>query len=338
MSFGQPQLLWLLLLAPALAALSAWIWRRRATAEAAWVARALWGRLRRGQMRPLALNVGLPALAVALLVSALARPRWGETTQTVERQGVDIVFVLDTSRSMAVADVAPTRLWVAQSMIRRLAAALPGHRVALVQAEGTGVVLSPLTTDTAVLDLLLDGVEAGSAPIPGTRLEPALERALKLFPEGGHQFRALVVLSDGEVHGESLAGIAAKLKEAGITVHAVAVGTTAGGPVPTGDATAGYKRDREGKVVVSRLEEDSLAALVKASGGTLIEARNANSDPGPIVAQIRRMETRAIDSQTVTSLGERFQWPLALALLALGLAATLSPFTAAPPRRREEES
>ena len=336
MTFAEPRLLWLLLLGPAAAALAAWCWRRRTTAEAAWVARALWGRLRRGQPRPLALTIALPALAVALVVLALARPRWGETTQTVEREGIDLVFVLDTSRSMAVADVTPNRLWVAQSLVRRIAAALPGHRVALVQAEGTGVVLAPLTTDTAVLDLLLDGLEAGSAPVPGTRLEPALERALALYPEGGHQHRALVVLSDGEVHGEALGAVARKLEETGVAVHAVAVGTATGGPVPVGDPSAGFKRDRAGRVVVSRREEGSLAALVKATGGALVEVENANADPGPIVARLRRMETRALGEQQVTTLGERFQWPLGLAAALLALSVALSPFAGSGTRPRRE--
>ncbi len=100
---------------------------------------------------------------------ALAQPRWGESEQKIERHGVDVVFVLDTSLSMATTDLPPNRLWVAQTLVRRLVQALPGHRVALVQAEGDGVVMVPLTADSAVLDLVLDAVLPGSLPTPGHR-------------------------------------------------------------------------------------------------------------------------------------------------------------------------
>src|SRR6188508_2008979 len=185
MNFADPRLLWLALAAPAGALVAYWLITRRARAEAAWVARAVEPRLRPGERpRPrllAALLVGFAILGAAL---ALARPRWGESTETVEQKGVDIVFVLDTSASMGAYDVTPSRLWLAQSLVRRMAAELPGNRVALVQAEGVGVVMAPLTVDTAVLDLLLDAVEPGSLPVPGSQIGPALERAVALFPEG----------------------------------------------------------------------------------------------------------------------------------------------------------
>ena len=98
-------------------------------------------------------------------------------------------------------DVAPSRLFVAKALVRRMVRALPGNRVGLVQAEGTGVVLAPLTLDGGVLDLLLDTVEPGSLPTPGTELAPGLETALRLFGEESEKHRVLVVLSDGEDHG-----------------------------------------------------------------------------------------------------------------------------------------
>ncbi len=327
MKFGTPLHLWALLLVPALVALFWWAHgvRRRKLHE--FLAPLLAARLTPSvSTQRRIVKEGMITAALAIVLLAAARPQWGYTWEKLERRGIELVIVLDTSRSMAVADVTPNRLWVAQSLVRRIAAALPGHRVALVQAEGTGVVLAPLTTDTAVLDLPLDGLEAGPAPVPGTRLEPALERALALYLEGGHQHRALVVLSDGEVHGEALGAVARKLEETGVAVHAVAVGTATGGPVPVGDPSAGFKRDRAGRVVVSRREEGSLAALVKATGGALVEVENANADPGPIGLRLRRMETRALGEQQVTTLGERFQWPLGLAAALLALSVALSPF------------
>lgn len=327
MSFAEPLLLWLAVVAPLAATLAAWRWRRRFAAEAAWVARGLWTRLRvGGQPRALALVVGLPALALLAIALGLARPRWGSVTEQVERQGVDVIFVLDSSQSMAAGDVTPSRFWVAGSLVRRMVAALPGDRVALVQAEGTGVVLAPLTVDAAAIDLVLDGVEPGSAPLPGTRLAPALERALGLFPEGGRQHRAIVIASDGEIHGEALAAVARKLSEAGVVTHALAIGTASGAPVPQGGGPGEFKRGRDGRVVVSRLHRESLAELARATGGTLVDVESADADPGPIVRRLQAMARRAIDTETVSTLEERFQWPLAAATAALALALALSPF------------
>ena len=233
MNFAEPSLLWLALAAPVAAVAALWLQRRRATAEAAWASRAIESRLRSGSRprRPLwaALLLGIATLGIVL---ALARPRWGESIEQIDQRGVDIVFVVDTSASMGTYDVLPSRIWVAQSLVRRLAQQLPGNRVALVQAEGVGVVMAPLTVDIAVLDLLLDVIEPGSLPLPGTQFAPALRRAIDLFPAGHDKQRVVVLLSDGEDHDEPLGTILDQLVEAGIVVHTVGVGTTQGARSP----------------------------------------------------------------------------------------------------------
>lgn len=329
MSFAKPDLLWLLLLAPAVAALAAALWRRRLAADAAWASRGLWDRLLPAYApRRISLSVALLALAVAGAGSALARPRWGTGEQTVERRGVDVVFLLDSSLSMSAQDVQPSRLFVAKSLVRRMIRELPGNRVGLVQAEGTGVILAPLTLDGGVLDLLLDTVEPGSLETPGTALAPGLETALRLFGEGGEKHRALVVLSDGEDHGGGVRDRIARLEESGVVVHAFGVGTTEGARLPV-PGSSGFKRDAEGNLVRSRLHEETLEDLVRGTGGTYLRATSAAADPTPILRQIDRMEKRTMESQTLSTLEERFQWPLALAALALLLHLAFGPFAAA---------
>ncbi len=331
MDFADPKILWLLLLAPAAAMLAAWHWRRRLRATAAWAARGLWSRLLPSyRPRRLAISVALLATVLFGLAIALARPRWGESETQVERQGVDVVFVLDTSLSMATRDVMPSRLWVGQTLIRSLVQALPGNRVALVQAEGDGVVMVPLTLDAAVIDLLLDAVQAGSLPTPGTELAAALDKALELFPEGAEKHRVLVLVSDGEDHGSDLKQIADRLGDSGTVLHAIGIGTPEGKPLELPPTKAGgpleYKRDEAGKVVVSRLQETNLEALTRATGGLYLRATSAAANAEPIASRILDMERRRFSAETISALEERYQWPLSLSIVALCLFLLVPPF------------
>ncbi len=337
MNFAEPRLLWLALAAPLAGFAALWLQRRRAAAEAAWASRAIEPRLRSGSRprRPLwaAILLGVATLGIVL---ALARPRWGESIEQIDQRGVDIVFVVDTSASMATYDVLPSRIWLAQSLVRRMAQQLPGNRVALVQAEGVGVVMAPLTVDVAVLDLLLDAVEPGSLPLPGTQFAPALRRAIALFPAGHDKQRVMVLLSDGEDHDEELGAIVAELLEAGVVLHTIGVGTTQGAPVPVSGREGEFKRTAAGEVVISRLQPGVLERLAQETGGTYLEAANANTDPRPILDRIQSMQKRSLASSTVATLEERFQWPVALAAAALALWLLLTPYTKWPLHKAPE--
>jgi Ca-activated chloride channel homolog len=331
MIFAEPRFVWLAVLAPLAAAAAWWLWRRRLQASAAWASRALWDRLL-PSYSPSRLSVSIAFLGLAVLGTslALARPRWGTGQHKVERRGVDLVFLVDSSLSMAAFDVPPSRLFVAKSLVRRMTRAMPGNRVGLVQAEGAGVALAPLTLDGGVIDLLLDTIEPGSLPTPGTELASGLDTAIRLFGAGSEKHRVLVILSDGEDHGGGLEKEAGRLRDEGIAVYAFGIGTPNGGPVPVsgtgGNGKGGYKRDAEGNVVISRLHEDVLENLARSTGGTYVRVTSAAADPGPVVARIDRMEKRTLDSNEVTSLEERFQWPLAVAAMALLSYLGLGPF------------
>ncbi len=331
MSFAAPQWLWLCLAAPLAAAAAGWCWRRRLAATAAWAARPLWDRLLPGYRQPrLWGSTILLCLAVLGIVLALARPRWGGPASRLgverfETVGPDVVFVLDTSLSMATRDLSPNRLWVAQTLIRRLVRELAGSRLALVQAEGAGVVMVPLTTDGGVIELVLDAVQPGSLPVPGTELAPALHEAVALFPADGDRHRVVVLVSDGEDHGAGLDRAAGELRRAGVVVHALGVGTLEGKPLEM-PGEVEYKRDADGRVVVSRLREDALEALCRGTGGLYLRATGAAADLAPLGAAIRAMETRGAGGETVDTRPERFQWPLALAIAALVLQLAVPPF------------
>lgn len=333
MKLAAPEWLALLLLLPLVALLGGLVYRRRLRATVSFAARGLWANLFPGH-RPSRIWTSVAALALAAGFAGLTltQPRWGQSEQQIERHGVDVVFVLDTSLSMATTDLPPNRLFVGQTLVRRLVQALPGHRVALVQAEGDGVVMVPLTADAAVIDLVLDAVLPGSLPTPGTELTPAIERALTLFGADSNKHNVLVLLSDGEDHGTALDGAIAKLKERGVTVHTIGVGTLEGKPLEMPLESPGlpmqYKRDEEGNVVVSRLIEKGLETLAGQTGGLYLRATSAATDPTPIVDRINAMEHKTFGSETISTLEERFQWPLTLAIAFLVLHLLIGPFRA----------
>jgi Ca-activated chloride channel family protein len=329
MSFGDPTLLWLALLAPVVAWAAFALWQTRLAADAAWASRSLWGRLLPDYV-PNRLTLAVVTLAVAVLgvALALARPRWGEGEQKVERRGVDVIFLVDSSLSMGALDASPSRLFVAKSLVRRMVRQMPGNRVGLVQTEGDSLVLAPLTLDGGVLDLLLDAVDPGSLPTPGTELAPGVETALRLFGEGSEKHRVLVMVSDGEDFGGGLESEIARLKEEGVVVFAFGVGSPQGAPVPIPGGNGELKKDAEGNVVVSKLNEGNLEKLARATGGSYLRATSAALDPTPVIRQIDRMEKRTIESQSLSTLAERFQWPLALAALALLAHLGFGPFRA----------
>jgi Ca-activated chloride channel family protein len=329
MTFAHTDPLWLVLLAPLAVLAAAWLWRRQLRAIAAWSAIGLWHRLDLTyRRRTLAISLSMLAIAILGTSLALSRPRWGSIEQMVERRGVDIVFVLDSSLSMQARDVAPSRMDIGKALVRRLVAGLPGHRMALVQAEGKGLVLSPLTVDTAVIDLLLDTVYPASLPEPGTRLGSALGQALTLFPPEGEKHRVLVLVSDGEDHGSNWKASLSKLTDAGVIVHALGVGTRKGSPIQLqGEEDIRYKQDSKGHVVVSKLNSDMLRAVADTSGGLYIEVDSPTADPGPLVAAINSMQKRTVSGEVLDIAAERFQWPLALAAAATALFLAFPPLT-----------
>lgn len=318
MTFTHPELLGLLVFVPVVAVWTILYWRRRQAREAHWVGRPLQNRLRRGgPPRPPWFLAVLAASVVGSLVVALARPRWGTVEEQVERRGVDVVLVLDTSLSMAAPDAPPNRFSVAQALARRLLQGLPGNRFGLVQAEGIGTVLLPLTEDAAAVELLLDVLEPGSAPLPGTLLAPALERALELFPQEGTRNRVIVVLSDGEDQGSPVAGVRQRLVDAGVQVHTLGIGTVRGAPIPLPASAGEVKRDASGGVVVTRLVESTLQELSTATGGLYLRASSPGADLTSVVEAIRNLrgQVRTLELRTVGE--ERFQIPLSLGVLAI---------------------
>jgi Ca-activated chloride channel family protein len=272
-NWRQPE--WLNLL-PLIAVAAGW-WRyrrgplRRASRRLdAYAERRFWPLLVRG---PQAARAGAPAsasmapwIAMALLVLALAGPRWLHEKQTVFREGADIAVVMDISRSMDSQDVMPGRLTRAKEELRDLLARLHGDRVALVVFAGRAFTIVPLTADYSAVARFADQVTPDMASDQGSDLAAGLMQARRALQSARGRGRAVVLMSDGGDHDHAKAlAAAARLGRAGIPMFILGVGTPDGGLIPAGDGR--FVHDARGRAVLSRLHENHLKALAQAAGG-----------------------------------------------------------------------
>ena len=325
MKWGNVQLLvWLPLALPLTWALFALLRRRRA-ALAQLVDPALLGVLAPAWNPARAKSrLVLRMLALALLVLALARPQWGFHWEEVRRKGLDLMVVLDTSRSMMASDIKPTRLQQAKWGIRDLLRNLRGDRVGLVPFAGSSILQCPLTIDYAAFAMTLDDVYSGIIPRGGTAVEQALRTALAAFPADGAADRVVLLVTDGEDHEGDPLALLPELKEKGIRVYTIGIGTLEGEMVPAGDNQGGYFKDRQGQIVKTALKEDVLQKLALGTGGTYV--RSAPGDTGlervfnESIANLKRSEQ---ETRTAKIYEERFVWPIAAALLLLAWEALL---------------
>ncbi len=330
MRFAEPAILWALFAVPLLALLFAYTGLRRRRALGAFAGSEAHVVRFRGEVstnRRAAKSIAV-LVAVAAAIVAAARPQWGQGTETITRKGIDLALVLDTSKSMAAADVAPSRLARGVRAASSLLDRLEGDRIALVTFAGKSAVSCPLTLDHEAVRLFLDAVDVEAVSVPGTALAAAIEAGVRALgpstTEGTEaKGRALIVISDGEDHEGGVEGAILAAKRAGIVVYGIGCGTDQGAPIPQGESGA-YKKDAQGKLVTTRLDERPLRSLAVETGGKYYRATGAEGEVEEIAKALEAMDASGSKTVLRTRWVERFQIPLAIALFALILETLIS--------------
>jgi len=321
MRFSDPQYFHLLWLVPALGLLLWTAARRRRMLVSRFAAPELTRRLA-APFLPGVRGLRTAALLAAftLLVIALARPQYGKQAVILKREGRDVVFLLDTSLSMLADDIKPNRLSRARFEITSLLSRLEGDRVSLVPFAGDAFVLCPLTTDYSALALFMEGVDTDIISQPGTNIAGALEAGAEAFDKKERKYRVMILITDGEqLEGDALE-IARKIRQQGIRIYTIGIGTPDGVPIPVVDAggsVTDYKRDSRGGVVMSRLVEPLLVDLAHAGGGEYYRAGRNAIELDRIFEDIKKLEKRELESREFSLYHDRFQWFLGAALLLL---------------------
>ncbi|UCD22959.1 MAG: VWA domain-containing protein [Gemmatimonadota bacterium] len=319
--FGSTELLFAYVLIPVLVVFL-WLairWKRKALLQ--FGEHDLVQRLTRtASQRVQSTKLLLLVVAVAASVTALARPQFGTRVETVRREGQDVIVALDLSNSMLAEDIAPNRLQRAKLAVAQLIERLDGDRIGLIAFAGEAFVQSPLTSDYSAAMLFLNAMEPGIVPIQGTNLGAALEVALDAFDEASQQHRVLIVITDGEDHEGEIESVVERAGDMGIQIHAVGIGSQEGVPIPEFDdlgRRSGFKRDADGSVVTTRLDEETLQRIARLTGGSYFRATGSGRALNALADEIVTQEGREFEAQQVTQFEEQYQVFLGLAILLL---------------------
>ncbi|HPQ41610.1 MAG TPA: VWA domain-containing protein [bacterium] len=261
--------------------------------------------------------------ALVMILAALGRPQWGSRQEEVHQQGIDLVLCVDTSESMKAQDVAPSRLDKARSVIGSLLSQLGGNRVGLVGFATTTRLHCPLTLDFRGLRSILDHSFSFG---PGTDVEAAIAACVRVLEHSDARSRAVVLISDGEDHGGDLDNAIDMARKNGIRIFTLGIGTPEGGPIPLGDGEAdGYKK-KDGELVWTRLEEDTMKRLAEETGGKYYRATATETEAVQLAADVAGLEKSEFSQTVVTRREDQFGIFLLIAALLLALETALESY------------
>ncbi len=259
-------------------------------------------------------------VALALIILALARPRWGAQVDYIERQGVEIMVALDVSESMLAEDFKPNRLARAKLEITELMDRLEGNEIGLVLFSGAAFVQFPLTSDFATARMFLESAYPGIISRPGTAVTEAIDIAITGFNEERSSQKVIVVLTDGENHEGDVLEAARQAAAEGVIIYTIGFGSPNGEPIPEYDHLGnlkGYKQDRLGETVLTRLNETLLQEIALVTNGRYFRATADGREVGFLIDAIGDLQTSELEGRFETRGIERFQWLLFSAIVAL---------------------
>lgn len=255
-------------------------------------------------------------VALALLIIASARPQFGQSETTQKREGIEAIVALDISNSMLAEDVAPNRLDRAKQMLSKLMDNMVDDKVGLVVFAGDAFVQLPITCDYVSAKMFLNSIKPELIKTQGTAIGQALSTSIRCFGEQSDASRAIILITDGENHEDDAVAVAQRAKEAGIQVLVVGIGKPEGSPIPM-PGTNNFRKDREGNVVVSKLNEEMCREIAKAGGGIYVHCDNTNTATKAIQKELDKLATQEIETQVYTDYNEQFQSFALIALLLL---------------------
>lgn len=271
------------------------------------------------------LKVLTVALALLFLVVALVNPKMGTKMKTVKRQGVDIVFALDVSKSMLAEDIAPNRLEKAKQIISKIIDKLGSDRVGIIIYAGNAYPLLPITTDHAAAKMFLQNADTDMVSSQGTAINEALKLAKSYYDDDEQTNRFLFIISDGEDHQENVGYIADEAVKEGIKIFTIGVGMPEGGPIPIkrNGTLIEYKKDREGEVVITKLHNETLEKIASDGDGEYIVGNNTTKAIDYVEELLLNADKKEFETKQFSDFKDQFQWFIGFGILFLVLDALM---------------
>ncbi|WMI66810.1 VWA domain-containing protein [Aestuariibaculum sp. YM273] len=265
------------------------------------------------------LKVIVLSLAFACLAIALVNPKVGSKLETVKREGVDVVFAVDVSKSMLAEDIAPNRLEKAKQLVTQIINNLASDRVGIIAYAGKAFPQLPITTDYASAKMFLQGMNTDMLSSQGTAINEAIKLATTYFDDEEQTNRVLIIISDGEDHSEQAAAVAEQANEQGIRIFTIGVGDVKGGPIPEkrNGVLLNYKKDSSGETVITKLNEETLKTIASEANGVYINGRNTNDVVESIRDILNNMDKKEFETKQFADFKDQFQWFLGFAIFFL---------------------
>ncbi len=254
--------------------------------------------------------------AIAMVIIVIAGPQFGSKLETVKRQGVEIMVCLDVSNSMLAEDVQPNRLAKAKQMLSRLTDDFTNDKLGLIVFAGDAFTQLPITSDYVSAKMFLSSINPSMVSTQGTAIGAAINLAMRSFTPSETSDKAIILITDGENHEDNAVEAAAAAAEKGIHVNIIGMGDPKGSPIPI-DENSNYMKDREGNVVITKLNEQMCQEIAAAGHGIYARADNTNSALRALQKEIEKMNKSELDSKVYSEYDERFQTFAWMALILL---------------------
>lgn len=258
-------------------------------------------------------------LALTLIIIGLVNPKIGSKMETVKREGIDIVFAIDVSKSMLAEDVVPSRLEKTKQIVSQIINQLGSDRIGIVAYAGSAFPVLPITSDYGVAKMFLQSMSPDMVSSQGTSLKEAIELSSSYFDKGNTTSKLIILISDGEDHEEGIAQATEKAKEVGAKIITIGIGTEKGGPIPfkVNGVVQRFQRDQNDEIVVTKLNQTTLENIAKETKGGYIYGSNTKDVLEYIKKALDNIEKTEFETTQFSDYQSQFQWFLGLAFLLL---------------------
>lgn len=257
--------------------------------------------------------------AFVFLIIGIINPQSGSKLEEVKRKGADLMICLDVSNSMKAEDLQPNRLERAKQAINKLVDKLEGDRIGIIVFGGDAYVQLPITTDYAASKLFLESINTDMIPTQGTAIGKAIDLAIESFGKDEGKNKAIVIITDGENHEDDAIKAAEMAVEKGISINTIGMGSAEGAPIPIyrGSTREGFRKDKNGNTVMTKLNEQMLIEIASAGGGVFVRANNSDAGLNQVLDAIEKLEKKEFESKMYSDYEDLFQWFIAIAFLLL---------------------